>query len=37
MVPIEVPQEFSGDPEIKQLNEKLKEYQVDFQVTHEDY
>ena len=24
MVPIEVPQEFSGDPEIKQLNEKLK-------------
>lgn len=37
MVPIEVPQEYSGDPEIKQLNEKLKELQVEFQVTHEEY
>lgn len=37
MVPIGVPQEFSGDPEIKQLNEKLKELQVEFQVAHEEY
>lgn len=37
MVPIEVPQEFEGDPELKKLNEQFTELKVDFQIAHEEY
>ena len=37
LVPIEVPQEFEGDPELKKLNEQFTELKVEFQVAHEEF
>ena len=37
LVPLDVPEEFAGDPELKRLNEQMKELQAEFQIVHEEY
>lgn len=36
-MPLDIPEDYSGDPEIKKLNEQYKELQAEFQVTHEQF
>lgn len=35
LVPLDIPEEFAGDPELKKLNEQMKEVQAEFQIIHE--
>lgn len=37
LVPLDIPEEFAGDPELKRLNEQMKELQAEFQIVHEEY
>ena len=37
LVPLDIPEEFAGDPELKKLNEQMKELQAEFQITHEEF
>jgi intraflagellar transport protein 81 len=37
LVPLDIPEEYAGDPEIKKLNEQYRELQAEFQVTHENF
>lgn len=37
LVPLDIPEEFAGDPELKKLNEQMKELQAEFQIVHEEY
>ena len=37
LVPLDIPEEFAGDPELKKLSEQMKELQAEFQITHEEY
>jgi intraflagellar transport protein 81 len=37
LVPLDVPEEYAGDPEIKKLNEQYRELQAEFQVSHENF
>jgi intraflagellar transport protein 81 len=37
LVPLDIPADYAGDPEIKKLNEQYRELQAEFQVTHENF
>ena len=37
LVPLDIPEEFAGDPELKKLNEQMKELQAEFQISHEEF
>jgi intraflagellar transport protein 81 len=37
LVPLDIPEEFAGDPELKKLNEQMKELQAEFQIAHEEF
>lgn len=37
LVPLDIPEEFAGDPELKRLSEQMKELQAEFQIVHEEY
>lgn len=37
LVPLDIPADFVGDPELKRLNEQMKELQAEFQIVHEEF
>ena len=37
LVPLDIPADYVGDPELKKLNEQMKELQAEFQIVHEEY
>jgi intraflagellar transport protein 81 len=37
LVPLDIPADYVGDPELKRLNEQMKELQAEFQIVHEEF